>query len=635
MVFAAAFNVLVARFSAADDVIVGMQLAGRHTVEAERLIGLFVNILPLRVRIDLGESFAQLLARVKPAVLGLLAHQEMPFDRLVEELRIERDHSRHPLFEIVFNFHNVPFSPKWPAALAVDLEEINLGTARFDLMLTMRPAQDGSLRCEFEYSRDLFEPATIERLGQHFRAALRAIADETGQPIGLLPLLDDAERRQILHEWSCPPSPAAAPSFCAHEMFEHQAALTPQADALLFAEERLTYRELDQRANQLAWKLRALGAGPEMLVAICLRRTTQLPIALLAILKSGAGYVPLDPAYPRLRIEQMLEDSRASILLTERLLADLFPAAPQRAVLKIDDDAADIESQSHESPPPLAGLSNLAYVIFTSGSTGRPKGVAIEHRGAAALVQWARAALPADQIAGMLFSTSVCFDLSVFELLVPLCCGGKIILVQNALELPQCPARDEVTFINTVPSAMTELAAIGGIPASVRAIGLCGEPLPAALARRCYESPGVAAVYNIYGPTEDTVYSTAGLVPRGCDAPPSIGRPIGGTRAYILDAQMQPVPIGINGELYLGGSKLAREYLHRKDLTAERFIPNPLGAAGERLYRTGDLCRWNADGTIQFLGRIDHQIWKRADSESNWARSKHRWEDIRGFASAW
>ncbi|HSU68226.1 MAG TPA: amino acid adenylation domain-containing protein, partial [Tepidisphaeraceae bacterium] len=601
--YLAAFNVLLHRLTSQEDLIIGTPLAGRSDADVERLIGLFINLLPVRTRVTAQTSFGELLQRVHESTIQLLAESSVPFDRLVQELQIDRDPSRPPLCGVVFNFHNVAGATSRPKGLDISLEDLDLGTARFDLMLTLRPQDGGSHLAALEYSRDLFEPATADLIARRFLVLLQSVAKDASAAVGDLPIMDRAEI-ELLERWAASSPHVPEPVCCAHETFEQQVRKTPDAVALVCGDERLTYSELNRRANRLAWQLREFGVGPDTLVAICLKRTSELPIAVLAVLKAGGAYVPLDPAYPTQRIAYMLEESRAALLLTEREFAGLFEPLPLRRVVCIEETRA--LTARDENPPARATLDDLAYVIYTSGSTGRPKGVAIEHRGPAALLDWAARALPDSHIAGMLFSTSVCFDLSVFELLVPLARGGKIILVPNVLELPSCPAAAEVTFINTVPSAMTELLRIDAVPKSVRAIGLAGEALPAALARRCHEIPGLEALYNLYGPTEDTVYSTARLVERNCV--PDIGRPIGGTRALILDSNRRPVPIGVHGELYLGGIKLARGYLHRPELTEERFVLDAHAPTGARLYRTGDLCRWNADGSIQYLGRIDHQV---------------------------
>ncbi|HKV08204.1 MAG TPA: amino acid adenylation domain-containing protein, partial [Thermoanaerobaculia bacterium] len=388
---------------------------------------------------------------------------------------------------------------------------------------------------------------------------------------------------------------------CLHEAFEKLAAERPEALALVAGEERLTYGELDLRANRLARLLREEGAGPEVRVAVCAERTAGLIVALFAILKAGSAYVPVDPAYPRERQAFILEDSEAPLLVTQERLLGRLPETRARIVL-LDR----VEERSAAPLPPLAGAGNLAYLIYTSGSTGRPKGVAIEHRSAVAFLSWVASVFSEEELRGVLAATSVCFDLSVFEIFAPLSLGGTVILAENALELPRLPAAGEVTLVNTVPSAIAELARSGGIPASVRTINLAGEPLRAALVERLYRIPTVQAVYNLYGPSEDTTYSTWVRLERGDGRPPSIGRPIEGTRVHLLGSDLQPVP---EGELYLGGAGLARGYLGRPDLTAQRFVPDPFAETpGERLYATGDLARFREDGELDFLGRIDHQV---------------------------
>ncbi|HSF39926.1 MAG TPA: non-ribosomal peptide synthase/polyketide synthase, partial [Thermoanaerobaculia bacterium] len=391
---------------------------------------------------------------------------------------------------------------------------------------------------------------------------------------------------------------------CLHEAFERLAAERPEAPALVVGEERLTYGELDGRANRLARFLREEGAGPETRVAVCAERTAGLVVALLAVLKAGSAYVPVDPAYPRERQAFLLADSEAPLLVTEERLLGRLPQTRARIVC-LDQ----VEERSASPLPPLAGAGNLAYLIYTSGSTGQPKGVAIEHRSAVAFLRWVAGVFPPEALKGVLAATSVCFDLSVFEVFAPLSLGGTVILAENALELPRLPAAGEVTLVNTVPSAIAELARSGGIPASVRTINLAGEPLRAALVERLYRIPTVQAVYNLYGPSEATTYSTWVRLERGDGRAPSIGRPIEGTRVHLLDSDLRPVP---EGELYLGGAGLARGYLGRPDLTAQRFVPDPFaGTPGERLYATGDLARFRGDGEdgeLDFLGRIDHQV---------------------------
>ncbi|HLJ09884.1 MAG TPA: amino acid adenylation domain-containing protein [Planctomycetaceae bacterium] len=400
--------------------------------------------------------------------------------------------------------------------------------------------------------------------------------------------------------------PDAHAFWLAHERFEQQARQSPEADAVICGRQRLTYTQLNRRANQLARHLRSLGVGPETVVGLFLPRSCELVAAVMAVLKSGGAYLPLDPIYPRDRLQFMLDDSSAAVVVTAGALASTLPPHRAREIL-VDGDRAAIARQGEGDPDRCAGPANLAYVIYTSGSTGRPKGVAIEHRGPVALIDWAVEYFGRGQLAGMLFATSLCFDLAVFEMLAPLSCGGRVIVVDNVLALRDCPAAGEVTFINTVPSAMQELVRGGDIPGSVRTIGLAGEPLAAELARQCYRAAGVEHVFNLYGPTEDTVYSTCYRVPRDATSVP-IGTPIGGTRAFILDDRLQPAPVGVAGQLHLAGPKLSRGYWRRPELTAELFVPDPFGMPGDRLYRTGDSCRWRDDGTIEFLGRLDQQV---------------------------
>ncbi|HYG79789.1 MAG TPA: amino acid adenylation domain-containing protein, partial [Pyrinomonadaceae bacterium] len=351
--------------------------------------------------------------------------------------------------------------------------------------------------------------------------------------------------------------------------------------------------------------------GPETVVALCCERTSEMVVALLGILKAGGAYLPLDPSYPSERLAFMLEDSRPRLILTQHALRHRLPATGALPVICLDSQEWREQEAPRFNPTSLPAVNgaNLAYLIYTSGSTGRPKGVAIEHRSASALLHWAGRHFTAAQLSGVLASTSVCFDLSVFELFVPLACGGAVILAASVLELPELEAAGEVTLINTVPSALTELLRVGGVPGNVVTVNLAGEPLQNSLAQRAYQEACVEQVLNLYGPSEDTTYSTWALVEKGGAQAPTIGRPIANTRVYLLDRELQPVGQGLTGELYLGGEGLARGYLRRPGLTAERFIPDPFsGEEGARLYRTGDLARYLSDGRIEFLGRADTQV---------------------------
>jgi amino acid adenylation domain-containing protein len=389
-------------------------------------------------------------------------------------------------------------------------------------------------------------------------------------------------------------------------LFEVQAGRTPDQVAVVFEQQTLTYGELNRRANQLAHHLRELGVGPEVLVAVFVERSLEMVVGLLGILKAGGAYVPIDPRYPKERIGYILEDCKAPIVLTEESLVDELPSFAGQSIC-LDADWARVASEPEGNPVIQVKPEHLAYVLFTSGSTGRPKGVAIEHRATVNLLQWATQVFTPQELSGVLFSTSVCFDLSVFEIFVTLSAGGKIILAPDALHLSTLPAKDEVTLINTVPSAMAELLRMGAVPASVKTVNLAGEALSDPLVEQIYATTHVDKVYNLYGPTETTTYSTYTLVRRG--SPVTIGRPIANTQCYILDARRNLLPMGVKGELYLAGGGVARGYYGRPELTNERFVPNPFREErGGRMYRTGDLCRWLPDGNIQYLGRIDHQV---------------------------
>ncbi|MGV0104215.1 non-ribosomal peptide synthetase [Nostoc sp. DSM 114160] len=415
--------------------------------------------------------------------------------------------------------------------------------------------------------------------------------------------LPKIEADQLLLEWQENPA-AYVSNICIHQLFEYQVEKTPEQIAVIFEDKQVSYQELNQRANQLAHYLQTLNVQPEVLVGICLERSLEMIVGLLAILKAGGAYVPLDPAYPSERLAFMLEDSQLSILLTQQNLLSKLPEH-QAHIVCLDSDKEAITQQSQENLTCLATDKNLSYVIYTSGSTGKPKGVAIEHHSTVALLHWAKEVFTTEDLAGVLAATSICFDLSVFEIFVPLSWGGKVILAENALYLPTLPAANEVTLINTVPSAIAELLRIQGIPASVRIVNLAGEPLQNRLVQQIYTLDNIQKVFNLYGPTEDTTYSTFALIKKG-DSIVTIGRAIANTYCLVLDEQMQIVPTGVSGELYIGGEGLARGYLNRPELTDQRFIPNPFN--NSKLYKTGDLTRYLPDGNIEYIGRIDQQV---------------------------
>ena len=609
MTLLAAFNVLLGKYSRQEDIVVGTPIANRNRSEIEALIGLFVNTLVLRTDMSGDPTFLELLARVKETSLGAYAHQDMPFEKLVEALKPERSLGHNPLFQVFFSLQNTPRQAAELPGLRLSPLERKGTTSKFDLSLFLTEAQDG-LRGTFEFNTDLFDVETIERMVQHYLQLLRCLIAAPEQHLSQISLLGEEERRQLLTGFNNTavqfPAPLVLP-----DLLEAQAARTPDAVALLCGTKSYSYRELHERANQLAHVLQQHGVGPDVPVALCVNRSADLLLGVLGILKAGGAYVPIDPIYPADRVAMILEDVKAPLLLTQQALLAILPQHAARAIC-LDSDPGAIAQQPTSNPTRALQPGHLAYVLFTSGSTGRPKGVAIEHRSAATFLHWAKGVFSLQELAGVLFSTSICFDLSIFEMFVPWSTGGTVILADNALQLPSLPAREKVTLVNTVPSAIAELVRVNGVPDSVKTINLAGEALPNDLVEQLYASTNAERVYNLYGPTEDTTYSTYTLVPRG--QPVSIGKPLSNTQAYVCDAHRNLVPAGVPGELYLAGDGLARGYYGRPDLTAERFVANPFSVrdsvttSNTRMYRTGDLVRWQADGHLQYLGRMDHQV---------------------------
>jgi amino acid adenylation domain-containing protein len=446
--------------------------------------------------------------------------------------------------------------------------------------------------------------AAAAALAGHLQTLLAAAAENPERPVGGLPLATAAELRQ-LEAWN--PVAGTYDERCMHEFFETTAARKPDAVALVVGDVRVTYGQLERDANRLARILRRQGVGAGHRVAVLLPRTQRLVVALLAVLKAGAAYVAIDPEYPRDRVRHMLLDSDASLIVTETGLAGLSADLGRPAIDL--NAAADLAAESDARVEGTSYASAPAYVIYTSGSTGRPKGVMISHRGVAALIQWSRARLSERDLSGVLASTSVCFDVSVAEIFVTFACGGCAVLVRNVLSLAETPNRDEITLVSTVPSAMSRLLQRQRLPRSLRVLDMGGEPLRADLVGRLFQEPGVEVVNNMYGPTEDTTYSTCFSLRRGDSGPVLIGRPVLGTRAYVVDEGLNPLPVGVPGELYLAGDGLALGYWGDPALTAERFLPDALGRQpGGRMYRTGDLFRILPDGSLDYLGRLDQQV---------------------------
>ncbi|RKI51355.1 amino acid adenylation domain-containing protein, partial [Corallococcus sp. AB049A] len=602
MTLLAAFQVLLSRYSAQDDVSVGTPIAGRTQAETEGLIGFFVNTLVLRAQMNPRATFRELLTQVRGTTFAAFEHQHLPFEKLVEAVQPARDLSRSPLFQAMFVLQNTPNEALRLPGLSFQALPLEAHFAKFDLSLGLREGRDGFVGT-MEYATDLFDAATVQRMAGHFGVLLEAIAKKPDTRLGDLPLLTDPERQQLLIEWNPPASQVAqVPSIAA--MVEAQVHRTPDALAVITPERQLTYRELDAKANQLAHRLRGLGVGPEVRVGLCVERTEDLVIGALGILKAGGAYVPLDPSYPRERLGWLLEDAQGPALVAHSHLLSALPETSSTPVCLDSDE--ELATQPVTKPAVAIHPGHLAYLIYTSGSTGRPKGVAISHGNAVSFLHWALETFTAEELKGTLAATSLNFDLSVFELFAPLSSGGAVVVAKNALHLAELPTASLVTLVNTVPSAMAQLLRLNAVPPSVRVINLAGEALPETLAKQVYAVPSVQKLYNLYGPSEDTTYSTASLV--GRDEVPLIGRPLPATRAYVLDASLQPVPVGVAGELYLAGEGQARGYLLRPELTAERFVPEPYGPPGGRMYRTGDRVRYRKDGRLEYLGRIDFQV---------------------------
>ncbi len=616
MTLVSAFAVLLSRYNHQEDLVIGVPVANRNHGTSEGLIGFLVNTLALRIRPRAGLSFADLLRQVRQTATDAYDHQYLPFDQLVEVLQPERNLSYAPIFQVMFALQNAPKTNLDLPGIRAAFRDIDTGTAKFDLTLYLEETGTG-LEGYWEYNTDLFDQTFIRQITAHFHAVIQAMLDDSHQPVTAFPLVTETERRQIIEDWNAYTIPI--PEMCIHQQFEAQVKQTPQAIAASCYDREWSYETLNRRANRLAYHLQKIGVGTETLVGICMDRSLEMLAAVLAILKAGGAYVPLDPEYPQERLRFMLEDSQASILLIQKKwghgpapdLARVIYIDPEGAI-EGEDDMRDILASEipdyDTNPVSNVHPRNLAYVIYTSGSTGRPKGVSIEHRSVVALTTWSLACFSREQLAGVLASTSICFDLSVFEMFLPLGMGGKVILVHNILHLPDLPPSQEVTLINTVPSAMEALCKAEIVPDSVRVVNLAGEALKSHVVKRVYNIPTIQHVYNLYGPSEDTVYSTFALMDPRDTAPPTIGRPIANTRLYVLDAQMHPVPTGVIGELYIGGAGLSRGYWNRPELNKERFVPNPFGPPDSRLYRTGDWVRYLRDARIDFLGRIDHQV---------------------------
>ncbi|WP_445252994.1 amino acid adenylation domain-containing protein [Nodularia sp. NIES-3585] len=616
MTLLAGFVVLVSRYSGEKDLVVGSPIANRNRTEIESLIGFFVNTLALRFHISPEQSFEALLAQVQQVTQNAYDHQDLPFEMLVEHLQLERNLDRNPLVQVMFALQNAPTSPWELPGLRVEEMPLGLDSVRFDLEVHLWDLPEG-LGGVFCYNKDLFDGATIVRMMEHFQTLLAAIVTNPRQPMALLPLLTEHEIHQIVVEWN--KTQAEYPqNQCIHQLFESEVQRNPDAVAVVYENQQLTYHQLNCRANQLAHYLRSLGVGADVLVGICVERSVEMVVGLLGILKAGGAYVPLDPEYPTERLALIMEDAQISVLLTTQKLADAIPKHEARVIYY--NDLADIALQSEENPTAEVRTDCLAYVIYTSGSTGKPKGVSVTHRGVNRLVMNTNYVNieSTDVIAQ---ASNYAFDAATFEIWGALLKGARLVGVSKELALsPKNFAAliqsqgISVLFLTTalfnqiaqaVPSAFNPL----------RYLLFGGEAVDPKWVQEVLKNGGPQRLLHVYGPTENTTFTSWYLVedvPQDATSIP-IGRPIANTQVYILDEYLQPLPIGVPGELHIGGAGLARGYLNRSELTQQKFIPNPFDNSNitsekSKLYKTGDLTRYLPDGNIEYLGRIDNQV---------------------------
>jgi len=611
MTLLSAFQVLLSRYTGQTDICVGTPIANRTRPEIEPLIGFFVNTLVLRGDLSADPSFDELLVRTRQAALGAFTHQDLPFELLVEALRPERHLSHSPLFQVMFVMNTAGGQGVELPGLRLKPVAASHGAAVFDLTLALTDAAEG-LGGYVEYNADLFDASTMARMLGHYEQLLEAVVADGSRRISELPMLAAAEQRQLLAVGNA--TQMATPrQRCVQELFEAQAAERPDAAAVVFEGEPLSYAELNRRANRLAHHLIKRGVGPEVLVGLCTLRSPQMVVGMLGVLKAGGAYVPLDPSYPRERLAFMLQDSQARVLLTQKrlleqlALGDLGPQLEQ--VICLDAEQEAVGGQPESNPALRSVVSNLAYVIYTSGSTGRPKGTMLAHAGLSNLTGWQRQVFGVGAGSRVLQFSPLSFDASVWEAFMALSNGGTLVLaaqevLASGVELTRLLQAQAVSNVTLPPSVLRVLPA-EDLPA-LSTIIVAGEKCTQELVSRWGRG---RAFFNAYGPTETTVCASLKRCASSEAGDPPIGRAIANGRLYVVDAHGQPVPAGVAGELCVGGVSLARGYLRRPELTGEKFIPDPFGGEpGGRLYRTGDLVRWRADGQIEFLGRIDDQV---------------------------
>ena len=605
--------VFLNKHSGQNDIIVGVPYANREMVELEKLIGFFLNMLPVRAELSESENFLSLIKKVHKSSFEALANKDVPFERLVKILQPERSLNYHPLFQVMFAFQNFPIPIIEKSGLTFYPSVFDRGATEFDFALYMWE-EAGELKGIFEYSLELFKRETISRMREHYLEMIKGLVSDPKTPISKVNILPEEERRQLLVEWNATDSTYPKDK-CMHQLFEMQVKKTPEAVAAEFDGNTMTYEELDQRANRVATYLRKKGVGPESFVGICIERSLDMVVGLLGILKAGGAYVPLDPDYPKERLAYMLESSDAKVLITQESLKDEVPKSNAK-VICMDTEWGAIESldesgESASDEVELPSPNNLAYVIFTSGSTGKPKGVQITHR---CLVNFLKTMADKPGFTSndiLLAVTTLSFDIAGLELYLPLITGGKISIVSkevasDGIQLMEKLNTSNANVMQATPSTWRILLAAGWEGDKHLKILCGGEAFPKDLVKELTERAG--SVWNMYGPTETTVWSTCYRL-IDADHPILIGKPIANTKIYILDNQLQPIPIGAYGELYIGGDSVARGYLNRPDLTEKQFLPDPFSKEpSARMYRTGDLVRYHSDGNIEYVSRLDNQV---------------------------